>query len=268
MDFAFVHGKKKGDFAELARQLIQSLRPVGTLVNRKKGLANATLPIGNLLLSSHANTSKVMMPMYDSRKRDATEYETFERTLPVSPGRFTTMAQPRTEPFVFRAPYSLNLSGVTLILMCLGSLTACATYSEDTRRPSAVRSMPAQGSPADVLTPAGVHDGYRVSKQCRRQSCVGVVASDGSRQFVGDDQRVLTTFRAELLHACSGLRSLVSSGIAGACDEQSRPELVMWLYDWHEVDGAITCVGRELVRTTADDTVSICVGPHSEGELE
>jgi hypothetical protein len=158
---------------------------------------------------------------------------------------------------------SLSIAGLAMAVFGVGAaLPACFhALKEEPERP-APPSIPVRGTPADMKTKDGAVDGYRVSRTCVKPSCVALQAEQGTRQFVNDVRSDFEQLRSSVHRSCKEVTSLFSSGAGGGCVNPGPPALLIWMYDWREVDAAIACVGGELVKAGSNDPVALCVSGH------
>jgi hypothetical protein len=119
-----------------------------------------------------------------------------------------------------------------------------------------------QGSRADVHSQGGDFGGYSVALSCADPSCVGI-QPHGRRRFVGGARQQLEPLRSAISRSCQQIKSLFSSGVSGGC-AAGTPALILWTYDWRDVDALVSCASAELVKSDSGDAVAICVQPQAE----
>jgi hypothetical protein len=119
--------------------------------------------------------------------------------------------------------------------------------------------IPVRGTIADMKTEDGVVDGYRVSRTCKKPSCIGLQAERGTRAFVPGTRSEFEELRSAVHRSCKDVASLFSSGAGAGCVDAGPPALLVWMYDWREVDVLIACAGRVLIEAHSNDPVFICV---------
>lgn len=129
---------------------------------------------------------------------------------------------------------------------------------EEPRRPEP-QPIPVRGTFADMKTEDGAVDGYRVSRTCQKPPCIALQAEHGTRRFVTDVRSEFEELRSAIHGSCKDVTSLFSSGAGAGCMRAGPPALLMWMYDWREVDAAIACTGHQLVKAGSNDPVAICV---------
>ena len=158
------------------------------------------------------------------------------------------------EPRSLRRRHELGRLGVLAALVGFG---ACGP-------PRAAVFDEVLGTPRDLRTPAGPHEGFRVERDCQLSSCIGVTGT-GQRWYPGMDRGVgeatgFEALRHEMLAALAGLRSVTSTGLGVACHADAVG-LVIGLADWHEFDAAIDRIGARLLVEDLREPITICAEP-------
>lgn len=137
-------------------------------------------------------------------------------------------------------------------------LSACYRQVREDPTPPDPTPIRVRGTVADVKTLDGDIDGYRVARSCKSTTCIGLRALRGDRQFVSDSRETFERLRSSVHRSCKGISSLFSSGVSGGC-VFGVPALVLWMFDWRELDAALSCAGRQLVESNSRDPIAICV---------
>lgn len=154
----------------------------------------------------------------------------------------------------------MKLTPLVPLLSILTSWGCLREVKDDPQTPDP-EPIPVRGTIADVKTRDGeTGSGYRVSRSCKSSSCIGLQAMRGTNQYVSDSPEMFERLRSAVHQSCKPSTSLFSSGIAGDC-VGGAPALVLWMFDWREVDAVISCAGQQLVKSDSRDRVAICVTP-------
>lgn len=146
------------------------------------------------------------------------------------------------------------------IVACAWGWLGCAPAPNGARfaHAPAPAGRPMLGSRADLHTPLGDYDGFRLEGSCRLADCFGIEGL-GARVYPGtEDAHGLAGFehfRDEILTALSGVRSLESSGFGVGC---IRSGLILEMRDWRELDDAIARIGAFLRERALHEEVTIC----------
>ncbi|MGE0867807.1 MAG: hypothetical protein AB7P03_04570 [Kofleriaceae bacterium] len=122
------------------------------------------------------------------------------------------------------------------MLCCLPLLAGC--LAGETTSPGVL------GSPADLMTPAGIYDGYRVVHPCPASSSVqvGVV---GLGAVVPPTLPMVSEVGRELWMSLRDIPSISGGGGYGiGCDGGTSTSVLMT--DWRDVDQVIARVGEYL----------------------
>jgi len=156
----------------------------------------------------------------------------------------------------------MGLSRLALLVIVGLSCTGCLLTGKGAARATTPDQTPSpvRGAITDVSTRAGAIGGYRVSRGCQDPACIGLETLHGTKQFVSHAGQQFEPFRRAIHQSCRTVTSLFSSATAGGC-VGGVPALVLWIYDWREMDAAIACAGDQIVRADSRDPVAICVIP-------
>ena len=143
-----------------------------------------------------------------------------------------------------------------LALACLG----CA-------HPGAGAAMepitPNPGTPADMKTTMGEHDGYTVEYDFRKEWHVtvrglGPFRAGHAELRTPQHEAGLVQLQDEVVHGVQGLESYEGCGIGVTCGGLA---IDVYIRDWHEVDEAIRRVGAPLKTLRLREKVCLIVDP-------
>jgi hypothetical protein len=133
------------------------------------------------------------------------------------------------------------------------ALLACAS-----RSPSKERAHYDLGSPSDMRTALGSHDGYVVGKCTVRQREYIFVKGTGSERILSPDWKSWTPLAMERLRVIGqGLGQ--GSGFGPACEGGG---LIVFIESWRLMDKNIELIGESLKAANVSDAVTLEVsGP-------
>jgi hypothetical protein len=138
--------------------------------------------------------------------------------------------------------------------VALGLLVSACASSQGTRAQPPVDL----GSPADVHTPIGPHDGFLVGRCTVWGHAASFVQGTGSERIVPDDVKEWSeAAKTRLRSMAPGF--VVASGFGRGCNGGG---LTVDVDSWRTIDKVIDIVGWSLRRSDASDTITIEVtGP-------
>ena len=142
--------------------------------------------------------------------------------------------------------------GTWLVLGLLAP--ACAT-GEGTR------AQPREdiGSPADMHTPIGPHDGFLVGSCMVRGRAAMFVQGTGSERILPEDVKKWSEAAKTRLRRIALAPGSVATGFGMGCNGGG---LIVDVENWRKIDTVIDVIGWSLRRSDASDTVTIYVtGP-------